>query len=274
MQRSEKDGPSTTSSTVLNVAAIVAAVTNVVVWYIWRPSREDLTFWPFLALSSLKLLMVAAILWQFREVHVLIGRGVVRRTRAIACWTIGLVAALAVLTPLRERIAPAFDTVETHLVRPSEEIGYTFLSNAPSEEQLRHRQFVVQWNRGEILAIEAALAVLIAAAHGAMAHRFGSRAGMANVLLAGFISFVACYCFGFLFRIVLVTYDTFYFGAMAGPLSFDFVAPWLLYPETALAAPFYVVLSLSSWVIAAGSRVPAPNSISPADVLVAVQPNA
>jgi hypothetical protein len=70
----------------------------------------------------------------------------------MAGWTLGLVATLAILMPLRESIAPTFATAETHLVAPSQPIGYdyAFLRDSPSEERLRHQRFVVQWNRGEI----------------------------------------------------------------------------------------------------------------------------
>ena len=258
---------------VVHVVAVALALVHLTVWYVWRPSEGELRFWPFTAMSALKLLMIAAILRQFQALHLLIGRREVAPWRAITGWTIALTATLAVLTPLRESLAPAFETVSTHLVRPSEEVGYSFPSNVPSEEQLRHRYFVLQWKRGEILGLETLLAAVVATAHVLVARKYGSAAGTRSMLVAGLFSFYACWLFGQFFGLVLITYDTFYLGALAGPLPIDFLMPIALYPTTPLAAPFYVALTMSSWAIAPGRRAPAPERIEPNEPMVVAQAN-
>jgi hypothetical protein len=243
----------------VHVLAVVLAVAYAAVWYVWRPAEGDVTAASYVAMSEVKLLVIAALLWQLWATHVRIGRGAISANRAVVGWTLGLVAALAILTPFREWIGATFDASGAHLVRPSEEIGYAYpWRDSPTEEQLRHRHFVVQWRRGEVLGIEALLAAIIALAHVVTARSLGRAAGILSVLVAGTFTLAACWAFCRAFGLALFTYDDFYVGALAGPLGLDLLLPTARYPVAPLAAPFYVAFAVSSWAVAAGRSAPAP----------------
>lgn len=224
---------------------------QVALWFGLRPTEAEVgvDLVPTrlgVGLGVLKLLTLVLLALQLRDAVARIGRREVSPRRARLVWTVGLVFALVALTPLREPLARTFDTNNTHLVSPERGFGYDGFPTGLSAEQVRARHFTEQWRRGEILFYESLLALAIASVFVVIARGVGKEQPLGSVLLATFHSLLLCAVFGYVLELVWWSYDLFYLGSMTGPLALDVVFPWVLYPTTPLAAPFYLAISAST----------------------------
>lgn len=202
--------------------------------------------------AALKVALLLTLFVDMRGAYGAIGNGAVSARRAVLAWGVPVITVVLVLALFRDPLAERLGHSKSHLTS-HRFVGYdNAFDGGLSDDRLGHMAWIEAWDSGRILAIEIVLVLAVIILNAALARRLGERAWLATV--AGVVASVAlCAAWAWAFGLIVITYDVFHQGILAGPMLLDLVDPYEpLAPrrlETPIAALGYLAIGLGNrWI--------------------------